>query len=126
MLNWRVQELSGAGRCRGGACCLRTPRTARARKVRAETTLMAVHTSLLYFGVTLVGLRCSFEGQMRLDDVVGGATYGATAIADGDGSRQPSQTGLDGARFQGRRPAELAARPVGRGAPSRFRVPAQG
>lgn len=63
---------------------------------------------------------------MRVDDVVGGASHGATAIAGGDGSRQPSQTRLDGARFQGRRLAELAARLVGRGAPSRFRVPAQG
>ncbi|TCZ82411.1 hypothetical protein [Lysobacter sp. N42] len=93
---------------------------------------MAVHTSLLYFGVTLVGLPCSLEGQMRLDEVVGGASHGATAtatatsIAGGDGARQPSPTELDGARFQGRRLAELAAGPVGRGAPSRFRVPAQG
>lgn len=96
---------------------------------RAGNHAMAIHTNLLHFGMVLVGLPCSFEGRMRLDDVVGGAPDGATAaaaIAGGDGARQPSPTELDGARFRGRRLAELAARPVARGAPSRFRVPAQG
>ena len=38
----------------------------------------------------------------------GGSPYGATTIADGDGSRQPSEVELDGARYQGRRIAEVA------------------
>jgi len=75
-----------------------------------ETTLMAIHTNLMHFGMVCVGLPYSFQGQMRLDEVVGGAPYGATTIAGGDGSRQPSQTELDGARFQGRLVAELAAK----------------
>lgn len=75
-----------------------------------ETTLIAIHTNLLHFGMVCVGLPYSFQGQMRLDEVVGGAPYGATTIAGGDGSRQPSQTELDGARFQGRHVAELADR----------------
>ena len=75
-----------------------------------ETTLMAIHTNLMHFGMICVGLPYSFQGQMRLDEVVGGAPYGATTIAGGDGSRQPSQTELDGARFQGRLVAELAAK----------------
>lgn len=78
-----------------------------------ETTLMAVHTNLLHFGMVLVGLPYSFQGQMRLDEVVGGAPYGATTIAGGDGSRQPSPTELDGARYQGRTVAALAARLAG-------------
>jgi len=45
---------------------------------------------------------------MRLDEVTGGSPYGATTITGGDGSRQPSQTELDGARYQGRRIAEVA------------------
>ncbi|MGE4218028.1 MAG: NAD(P)H:quinone oxidoreductase, partial [Alphaproteobacteria bacterium] len=40
----------------------------------------------------------------------GGAPYGATTIAGGDGSRQPSATELEGARFQGRHVAEVAAK----------------
>ena len=42
--------------------------------------------------------------------MVGGAPYGATTIAGGDGSRQPSETDLAGARYQGRRIAEVAAK----------------
>jgi len=75
-----------------------------------ETTLMAIHTNLLHFGMVLVGLPYSFQGQMRLDEVTGCAPYGATTIAGGDGSRQPSQNELDGARFQGRLVAETAAK----------------
>lgn len=75
-----------------------------------ETTLMAIHTNLLHFGMVLVGLPYSFQGQMRLDEVTGTSPYGATTIAGGDGSRQPSDNELDGARFQGRHVAEIANR----------------
>jgi NAD(P)H dehydrogenase (quinone) len=75
-----------------------------------ETTLFAILTNLMHFGMVTVGLPYSFQGQMRLDEVTGGAPYGATTIAGGDGSRQPSQNELDGARFQGRTVAELAAK----------------
>ncbi len=47
---------------------------------------------------------------MGVEAVKGGAPYGATTIADGDGSRQPSDAELDGARYQGRRIAEVAAK----------------
>lgn len=73
-----------------------------------ETTLLAIITNLMHFGMTIVGLDYGFKGQMRLDEVVGGAPYGATTIAGGDGSRQPSETELEGARYQGRRVAETA------------------
>jgi NAD(P)H dehydrogenase (quinone) len=46
---------------------------------------------------------------MTLDQVSGGSPYGATTIA-GDGSRHPSNNELAGARYQGRRIAEVAAR----------------
>ena len=45
-----------------------------------------------------------------MDEVSGGTPYGATTLADGDGSRQPSANELDIARFQGRHVAEIAAR----------------
>lgn len=75
-----------------------------------ETTLFSIITNLMHFGLVVVGLPYSFQGQMRLDEVTGGSPYGATTLAGGDGSRQPSQTELDGARFQGRHIAEVAAK----------------
>ena len=75
-----------------------------------ETTLFSLITNLLHFGMVVVGLPYSFQGQMRLDEVTGGAPYGATTIAGGDGSRQPSATELDGARYLGRHVAEIAAK----------------
>ena len=71
-----------------------------------ETTLFSIITNLLHFGMMIVGLPYSHQGQMRNDEIVGGAPYGATTIANGDGSRQPSTTELEGARHQG----ELVAR----------------
>ncbi len=45
-----------------------------------------------------------------MDEVTGGSPYGATTIAGGDGSRQPSANELDGARFQGRHVAMIAGK----------------
>ncbi len=78
-----------------------------------ETTLFSIITNLLHFGMTIVGLDYGFAGQMRNDEVVGGAPYGATTIANGDGSRQPSATELEGARYLGRRVATTAAKLFG-------------
>jgi NAD(P)H dehydrogenase (quinone) len=78
-----------------------------------ETTLMAIHTNLLHFGMVTVGLPYSFQGQMRLDEITGGSPYGVTTIAGGDGSRQPTENELEGARFQGRHVAEIANRLFG-------------
>jgi NAD(P)H dehydrogenase (quinone) len=78
-----------------------------------ETTLFSIITNLLHFGMTVVGLDYGHAGQMRNDEVVGGAPYGATTIAGGDGSRQPSETELEGARHLGRRVAETATRLFG-------------
>ncbi len=72
-----------------------------------ETTLFSGITNLLHFGMVIVGLPYSFAGQMGLAEVHGGSPYGATTIAAGDGSRQPSQIELDGARFQGKHVAEI-------------------
>ncbi|MGN6237964.1 NAD(P)H:quinone oxidoreductase [Dyella sp.] len=71
-----------------------------------ETTLFSIITNLLHFGMVIVGLPYSHQGQMTLEEIVGGAPYGATTVAGGDGSRQPSVIELAGARHQG----ELIAR----------------
>ncbi|MES2072080.1 MAG: NAD(P)H:quinone oxidoreductase [Pseudomonadota bacterium] len=73
-----------------------------------ETTLFSVITNLLHFGMTIVGLNYGFAGQMTLSEITGGSPYGATTIAGGDGSRQPTQNELDGARYQGKQIAETA------------------
>jgi NAD(P)H dehydrogenase (quinone) len=75
-----------------------------------ETTLFSIITNLLHFGMVIVGLDYGYAAQMTLDEIVGGAPYGATTIAGPDGSRQVSQKELDGARYQGRRVAEVAAK----------------
>ena len=75
-----------------------------------ETTLFSGITNLLHFGMVIVGLPYSFQGQMTLDEITGGSPYGATTIAGGQGQRQPSENELAGARFQGRLVAETAAK----------------
>ncbi|HET6223640.1 MAG TPA: NAD(P)H:quinone oxidoreductase [Dongiaceae bacterium] len=73
-----------------------------------ESTILSFHTTLLHQGMVVVGLPYAFQGQMRLDEITGGSPYGASTIAGGDGSRQPSANELDAARFQGRHVAEIA------------------
>lgn len=75
-----------------------------------ETTLFSIITNLLHFGLTIVGLDYGHAAQTTLDEIVGGSPYGASTIAGGDGSRQPSAHDLEGARYQGRRIAEVAAK----------------
>ena len=75
-----------------------------------ETTLFNLITNMLHFGMTIVGLDYGFAGQMGVDEVKGGAPYGATTIADGDGSRQPSEADLAGARYLGDKVARTAAK----------------
>ncbi len=79
-----------------------------------EVTLFSVITNLLHFGMVIVGLPYSFQGQMSLDEVVGGSPYGATTIAGGQGQRQPSKIELEGAEFQGRLIAETANKLFGK------------
>ena len=78
-----------------------------------ETTLFSIITNLLHFGMTIVGLPYSFQGQMTLDEITGGAPYGATTIAGGKGERQPSENELAGARHQGELIAKTAAKLFG-------------
>jgi NAD(P)H dehydrogenase (quinone) len=75
-----------------------------------ETTLFSIITNLLHFGMTIVVSIRLRRPQMGVKEVTGGAPYGATTIADGDGSRQPSANELAGARYQGRMIAETATK----------------
>ena len=75
-----------------------------------EMTLFSGITTLLHFGLIIVGLPYAFKDQMTLDEIVGGSPYGATTIAGSKGERQPSEKDLAGARYQGNRVAQIAAR----------------
>ncbi|MFO7643802.1 MAG: NAD(P)H:quinone oxidoreductase [Desulfosarcina sp.] len=75
-----------------------------------ESTLLSFHITLLHQGFVIVGLPYAFQGQMRIDEVTGGSPYGASTIAGGSGERMPSPNELDGARFQGRHVATIAAK----------------
>lgn len=68
---------------------------------------------MLHFGLIIVGLPYSFRAQLRNDEVTGGSPYGATTIANADGSRQPSANELAGARFQGELLAQTAIKIFG-------------
>jgi NAD(P)H dehydrogenase (quinone) len=60
--------------------------------------------------MTVVGLPYSHQGQMTLDEIVGGSPYGATTIAGSSGQRAPSALDLQGARHQGQLIATTAAK----------------
>ncbi|MFN3625369.1 MAG: NAD(P)H:quinone oxidoreductase [Hyphomicrobium sp.] len=75
-----------------------------------ESTILATQIVLLHQGMVVVGLPYSFQGQMGLAEITGGSPYGASTIAGGDGSRQPSDNELAGARYQGRHVAGIAAK----------------
>jgi NAD(P)H dehydrogenase (quinone) len=75
-----------------------------------ESTILTFHPVLLHLGFVIVGLPYAFQGQMGVSEVMGNSPYGASTIAGGDGSRQPSKVELDGARHLGRHLAEVAAK----------------
>ena len=75
-----------------------------------ESTLLGFIPTMLHHGMVVVGLPYSFAGQSGVDEIRGGSPYGATTITNSDGSRQPGQSELDGARFQGKHVAEIAAK----------------
>lgn len=75
-----------------------------------ESTILTFHPVLLHLGMIIVGLPYAFQGQMGVSEVMGNSPYGASTIAGGDGSRQPSKVELEGARYQGRHVAQIAAK----------------
>jgi NAD(P)H dehydrogenase (quinone) len=75
-----------------------------------ESTILTFLPVLLHHGMVLVGLPYAFQGQSGLEEIKGGSPYGASTIAGGDGSRRPSAIELEGARYQGRHVAQIAAK----------------
>jgi NAD(P)H dehydrogenase (quinone) len=73
-----------------------------------ELTLISIIANLLHFGLIIVGLPYSHQGQMTIAEIVGGSPYGATTVAGGGGERAPSDLDLEGARHQGKLIAQTA------------------
>ncbi len=77
-----------------------------------EAAILAFIPTLLHLGMIVVGLPYTFESQRRIDEVAGGSPYGASTIVGRAGEREPSETELAAARFQGRHIAEIASKLV--------------
>jgi NAD(P)H dehydrogenase (quinone) len=77
-----------------------------------ESTILTFYPTLLHHGMVLVGLPYTCTAQRTLDEITGGSPYGASTIAGGDGSRQPSENELGMARFQGEHVARIAGKLV--------------
>ena len=73
----------------------------------AELAILTTQASLQHHGLIIVPLSYAYPGQSGNDVVRGGAPYGMTTTSDSDGSRQPSAQELEGAKFQGKRLAEI-------------------
>jgi NAD(P)H dehydrogenase (quinone) len=75
-----------------------------------ETTITSFHSTLLHQGMIIVGLPYAFPGLTKMNEITGGSPYGASTLANADGSRQPSVNELDGARYQGKHVAQITAK----------------
>ena len=73
-----------------------------------ETTITSFHTTLLHHGMIVVGVPYSCQEIMNMSEITGGSPYGASTLAGGDGSRQPSGNEIKIARFQGAHVAKVA------------------
>lgn len=73
-----------------------------------ETTITSFHSTLLHHGMILVGVPYSVPELLNMKEITGGSPYGASTLAGGDGSRQPTENELAIARFQGKHVAEIA------------------
>jgi len=72
-----------------------------------ETTITSFHNTLFHQGMIVVGVPYSEQRLLNMKEISGGTPYGATTLADADGSRQPSENELAIARFQGKHVAEI-------------------
>ncbi len=73
----------------------------------AEATILTTQVVLQHHGLLIVPLSYAYQEQMGNDVVRGGSPYGMTVSTNGDGSRWPNEQELGGARFQGKRLAEI-------------------
>ncbi|MGB9098729.1 NAD(P)H:quinone oxidoreductase [Erwinia sp.] len=75
-----------------------------------EQTITSTWTTLAHHGMVIVPIGYGTKELFDISQVRGGTPYGATTIAGGDGSRQPSEEELNIARYQGEYVAGLAVK----------------
>ncbi len=75
-----------------------------------EHTISSTWTTLAHHGMIIVPIGYGTKELFDVSHVRGGTPYGATTIAGGDGSRQPSEEELAIARYQGEYVAGLAVK----------------
>ncbi len=75
-----------------------------------EHTITSTWTTLAHHGMVIVPIGYGTKELFDISEVRGGTPYGATTIAGGDGSRQPSEEELTIARYQGEYVAGLTAK----------------
>lgn len=75
-----------------------------------ELTITSTWTTLAHHGMVIVPIGYGTKELFDISQVRGGTPYGATTIAGGDGSRQPSQEELAIARYQGEYVADLTVK----------------
>lgn len=73
-----------------------------------ETTITTSQVTLYHLGMVVVGVPYGIDEMFDISELKGGSPYGAGTIAGSDGSRQPSETELAIARYQGRHVGEIA------------------
>ncbi len=78
-----------------------------------ETTITSFHSTLLHHGMIIVGVPYAVQELLNMKEITGGTPYGATTLADADGSRQPTENELAIARFQGKHVAQIAQKLFG-------------
>lgn len=75
-----------------------------------EQTITSTWTTLAHHGMVLVPIGYGTKELFDISQVRGGTPYGASTLAGGDGSRQPSKEELSIARFQGQHVANLTVK----------------
>jgi len=78
-----------------------------------EMTITSTWTTLAHHGMVIVPLGYGIGELADISQVRGGTPYGASTIAGGDGSRQPSKIELTIARYQGETVAKVTAKLFG-------------
>lgn len=75
----------------------------------AEAAVLSFQTVMMHHGMVVTGLPYSYGPQNGSEEVKGCSPYGASTIANSDGSRQPSKIELDGAAYQAAYATRVAA-----------------
>jgi len=67
-----------------------------------ETTALTTVPYLAHHGIIFVPIGYGNPAIMGMDEIMGGSPYGASTLAGGDGSRQPTKVEKDVALYQGK------------------------